>query len=58
MVDADIELGGTDQLFNNLMGRHLQEALGKPGQAVITMPLLIGTDGAEKMSKSKANNVG
>ena len=58
MIDADIELGGTDQLFNNLMGRHLQEALGKPGQAVITMPLLVGTDGSDKMSKSKANYVG
>ena len=58
MVEADIELGGTDQLFNNLMGRHLQEAAGQPGQAVMTMPLLVGTDGAEKMSKSKANYVG
>ena len=58
MIDADIELGGTDQLFNNLMGRHLQEALGKSGQAVITMPLLVGTDGSDKMSKSKANYVG
>ena len=58
MIDADIELGGTDQLFNNLMGRHLQETLGKPGQAVITMPLLVGTDGSDKMSKSKANYVG
>ncbi|KIT14794.1 tyrosine--tRNA ligase [Jannaschia aquimarina] len=58
MIDADIELGGTDQLFNNLMGRHLQEAAGKPGQAVLTMPLLVGTDGSEKMSKSKANYVG
>ena len=58
MVDADIELGGTDQLFNNLMGRHLQEAAGKPGQAVMVMPLLVGTDGSDKMSKSKANYVG
>ena len=58
MIDADIELGGTDQLFNNLMGRHLQEALGKPGQAVVTMPLLVGTDGSDKMSKSKSNYVG
>ena len=58
MIEADIELGGTDQLFNNLMGRHLQEALGQPGQAVLTMPLLVGTDGSDKMSKSKANYVG
>ena len=58
MIDADIELGGTDQLFNNLMGRHLQEVFEKPGQAVITMPLLVGTDGSDKMSKSKANYVG
>jgi tyrosyl-tRNA synthetase len=58
MIDADIELGGTDQLFNNLMGRALQEALGKPGQAVITSPLLVGLDGVEKMSKSKNNYVG
>ncbi|WP_308914853.1 tyrosine--tRNA ligase [Jannaschia sp. LMIT008] len=58
MIDADIELGGTDQLFNNLMGRHLQEAAGKPGQAVMTMPLLVGLDGSDKMSKSKSNYVG
>ena len=57
-IDADIELGGTDQLFNNLMGRHLQQSRGKPGQIVITMPLLVGLDGSEKMSKSKANYVG
>lgn len=58
MIEADIELGGTDQLFNNLMGRHLQEQAGQPGQAVMVMPLLVGTDGSEKMSKSKANYVG
>lgn len=57
-VDADIELGGTDQLFNNLMGRNLQESMGESGQAVITMPLLLGLDGSDKMSKSKANYVG
>ena len=57
-VDSDIELGGTDQLFNNLIGRSLQESMGKPGQAVITMPLLLGLDGSDKMSKSKANYVG
>jgi tyrosyl-tRNA synthetase len=58
MVNADIELGGVDQLFNNLMGRTLQRALGSPGQAVITTPLLIGLDGVEKMSKSKNNYIG
>lgn len=58
MINADIELGGTDQLFNNLMGRSLQAAMGKPGQAVMTVPLLVGTDGVEKMSKSKGNHVG
>ncbi|MBF2714326.1 tyrosine--tRNA ligase [Agrobacterium vitis] len=58
MVNADIELGGTDQLFNNLMGRTLQESHGQLGQAVITMPLLVGTDGTDKMSKSKANYIG
>lgn len=58
VVNADIELGGTDQLFNNLMGRALQEAFGQPGQAVMTTPLLVGLDGVEKMSKSKNNYVG
>lgn len=58
MVNADIEIGGTDQLFNNLMGRSLQESYGYIGQAVITMPLLVGTDGVEKMSKSKNNFIG
>lgn len=58
MIDADIELGGTDQLFNNLMGRTLQKAFGKSGQTVLTMPLLVGLDGVEKMSKSKNNYVG
>lgn len=54
---ADAELGGTDQTFNLLMGREIQRAYGQPPQAVITHPLLIGTDGA-KMSKSLGNGVG
>ena len=58
MIDADVELGGTDQLFNNLMGRHLQEQAGKDAQVVLTMPLLVGTGGGEKMSKSLGNHVG
>ena len=58
MVQADIELGGTDQLFNNLMGRTLQEQEGQEGQCVLTTPLLEGTDGVNKMSKSLGNYVG
>jgi tyrosyl-tRNA synthetase len=58
MIDADVELGGTDQLFNILMGRHLQEQTGKEPQVVLTMPLLVGTGGGEKMSKSLGNHVG
>jgi tyrosyl-tRNA synthetase len=58
MVEADVELGGTDQLFNNLMGRTLQEQSGLEGQVVITMPLLVGLDGTQKMSKSLDNAVG
>ncbi len=58
IVNADIELGGTDQLFNNLMGRTLQEAFGMERQAVITSPLLVGLDGTEKMSKTGAKNIG
>ncbi|MEM7674855.1 MAG: tyrosine--tRNA ligase [Myxococcota bacterium] len=58
VINADIELGGTDQLFNNLMGRTLQEAFDKPGQAVLTSPLLVGLDGSDKMSKTAANYVG
>ena len=57
-VEADVELGGTDQTFNLLMGRAIQAAYGKPQQVVLTMPLLVGTDGAEKMSKSLGNHVG
>jgi tyrosyl-tRNA synthetase len=58
MIDADVELGGTDQLFNNLMGRVLQEQVGKAPQVVLTTPLLVGVGGGEKMSKSLANHVG
>jgi len=58
MVEADVELGGTDQLFNNLMGRTLQEQEGQEGQCVLTTPLLEGTDGVQKMSKSLGNFIG
>lgn len=57
-VRADVELGGTDQLFNNLMGRHLQAQRGQEGQVVLTTPLLEGLDGRQKMSKSLGNYVG
>ncbi len=57
-VRADVELGGTDQLFNNLMGRQLQSAAGMEPQVVITTPLLEGLDGEKKMSKSLGNYVG
>ncbi len=55
---ADVELGGTDQKFNLLVGRHLQEAYGQEPQCVLTMPLLEGLDGTHKMSKSLGNYVG
>lgn len=55
MLQADVELGGSDQLFNMLVGRALQKDAGQPEQAVITMPLLIGLDGSKKMSKSADN---
>ncbi len=55
---ADVELGGTDQKFNNLMGRDLQREFGQPPQVVLLTPLLVGTDGAEKMSKSLGNAIG
>jgi tyrosyl-tRNA synthetase len=58
MVEADVELGGTDQLFNNLVGRTLQEQEGQEPQVVLTMPLLEGLDGVQKMSKSLGNVVG
>jgi tyrosyl-tRNA synthetase len=57
-VRADLELGGTDQTFNLLLGRDIQRAYGQPEQAVLTMPLLVGTDGKEKMSKSLGNQIG
>jgi tyrosyl-tRNA synthetase len=56
-VRADIELGGTDQTFNNLVGRELQRSRGQAPQAVLTVPLLVGTDGVEKMGKSLGNYV-
>ena len=55
---ADVELGGSDQKFNLLMGRQLQQAAGQPPQVVLTMPLLEGMDGAQKMSKSLGNSIG
>ena len=57
-IQADVELGGTDQTFNCLAGRELQRYAGQEPQVVITMPLLVGLDGTEKMSKSKGNYVG
>jgi tyrosyl-tRNA synthetase len=57
-LKADLELGGTDQKFNLLMGRHLQQEHGQEPQCILTMPLLEGTDGVEKMSKSKGNYIG
>ncbi len=57
-LKADVELGGTDQKFNLLVGRDLQRAYGVPAQVVITMPLLEGTDGVQKMSKSLGNTIG
>jgi tyrosyl-tRNA synthetase len=58
MLKADVELGGTDQTFNLLVGRDLQRAYGQEPQVVITMPLLEGTDGVQKMSKSAGNHIG
>ena len=57
-VSSDVELGGTDQTFNLLVGRDIQKAYGQAPQVVLTMPLLVGTDGREKMSKSLGNHVG
>ena len=56
-LKADLELGGTDQKFNLLMGRHLQQEYGQEPQCVLTMPLLVGLDGVDKMSKSKNNYI-
>jgi tyrosyl-tRNA synthetase len=58
MVKADVEIGGTDQLFNLLLGRELQKAMGQHPQAVLTLPLLEGLDGVQKMSKSLGNYIG
>ncbi len=58
MVEADVELGGTDQLFNLMLGREIQAAFGQPPQVVMTMPILPGVDGVQKMSKSLANQIG
>jgi tyrosyl-tRNA synthetase len=57
-IDADVELGGTDQTFNLHLGRDVQRAYGKPEQVVLTMPILPGTDGVDKMSKSLGNHIG
>ncbi|MDH3589147.1 MAG: tyrosine--tRNA ligase, partial [Gammaproteobacteria bacterium] len=57
-LQADVELGGTDQKFNLLVGRQLQQAYGQPPQIVLTMPLLEGLDGTQKMSKSLGNYIG
>lgn len=57
ILDADVEIGGTDQLFNMLVGRTLQRDAGKSEQAIITMPLLVGLDGTKKMSKSADNYI-
>lgn len=57
-VDADVELGGTDQKFNLLLGRDVQRAYGKPEQAVMTLPILPGIDGERRMSKSLGNYIG
>jgi len=57
MIDADVEMGGSDQLFNNLVGREFQQDEGKDGQVVVVTPLLVGTDGRDKMSKSKGNYI-
>jgi tyrosyl-tRNA synthetase len=58
VIEADVEMGGSDQLFNNLVGREFQKEEGKEGQVVIVTPLLVGTDGSVKMSKSKGNYIG
>ncbi len=57
-VEADVELGGTDQKFNLLFGRDVQSAYGQAPQSILTMPILVGTDGVQKMSKSLGNYVG
>jgi tyrosyl-tRNA synthetase len=57
-IDADVEIGGTDQLYNLITGRDVMERYGKDPQLVVTYPLLVGVDGVEKMSKSRGNYVG
>lgn len=57
-IEADVELGGTDQHFNLLLGREIQQAYGVPPQSILTMPILPGTDGVARMSKSSGNYVG
>jgi tyrosyl-tRNA synthetase len=57
MIEADVEMGGSDQLFNNLVGREFQQEDGREGQVVVVTPLLVGTDGKDKMSKSKGNYI-
>src|SRR5205823_6716541 len=57
MIDADVEMGGSDQLFNNLVGREFQKEEGKESQVVMVTPLLVGTDGVKKMSKSQKNYI-
>ena len=57
-IESDVELGGTDQKFNLLVGRDIQREYGKEPQVILTMPLLVGTDGTEKMSKSYDNYIG
>jgi tyrosyl-tRNA synthetase len=57
-VRADVEMGGTDQKFNLLLGRDIQRAYGQPQQTIMTMPILVGTDGRRKMSKSLGNQIG
>jgi len=57
-IQSDVELGGTDQTFNNLVGRDLQRNAGQEAQVVMVMPILVGLDGVEKMSKSLGNYVG
>jgi len=58
MVKSDVELGGTDQMFNNLIGRDIQRGYDQKPQIVMVMPILVGLDGTEKMSKSKGNYIG
>ena len=57
VVESDVELGGSDKLFNMLVGRNLQKEKGHSPQAVLTMPLLVGLDGSRKMSKSYDNYI-